>query len=96
VLSSGARLGVSSGTGASTRLRTIAEAAEFLNVPYNWLRVKVTERKVPHARIGKHVRFTEQHLAEIIATGEIAALDHDSRGGRQAPPMRGRRRRRSE
>jgi excisionase family DNA binding protein len=96
VLSSDTRLGVTSGRGASTRLRTIAEAAEFLNVPYSWLRVRVTERKVPHVRIGKHVRFTEQHLEKIIAMGEIAALDDDSRRGGPLPPMRGRRRRRPD
>jgi hypothetical protein len=56
--------------------------------------VKVSELKVPHTRIGKHVRFTDQHLAEIIATGEIAALDK-SEGTRPAAPMQGRRRRRS-
>jgi excisionase family DNA binding protein len=74
------------------RLLTMAEAADFLNVPYNWLRVKVTRLEVPHTRIGKHVRFTEQHLVEIIANGEIPAPDP---GGQQtATFMRGRRRRR--
>lgn len=91
----------SSGIGASsagivavTRLLTIAEAAERLNVPCSWLRVKVTERKVPHTRIGRHVRFTEQHLTDIIASGEAQALSPGSRGLPSAPLMQGRRRRR--
>jgi excisionase family DNA binding protein len=76
-------------------LLTIAEAAAVLNVPYNWLRVKVTERRVPHTRIGKHVRFTEQHLRQIIANGEIAALQDAHQTARPQPMMRGRRRRRA-
>lgn len=80
---------------ASTRLRTIAEAADFLNVPYNWLRVKVTELKVPHTRIGKHVRFTEQHLAEIIGSGEMAGLNRGSGRSGTTTLMQRRRRRRS-
>lgn len=51
-------------------LRNIAEAAEFLGIPPSTLRDKVTARLVPHTRIGRHVRFTEEHLAAIIAAGE--------------------------
>jgi excisionase family DNA binding protein len=89
---------ITSGTstdGPRRNLLTITEAADVLNVPYNWLRVKVTERKVPHTRIGKHVRFTEQHLQQIIASGEIAALKDDHQAARPGPRMRGRRRRRA-
>jgi excisionase family DNA binding protein len=53
-----------------TRLYSIREAAEVLNVPFTWLRDKVTARQVPHTRLGRHVRFTEAHLAEIVAEGE--------------------------
>jgi excisionase family DNA binding protein len=89
---------ITSGTstdGPRRSLLTIAETADALNVPYNWLRVKVTERKVPHTRIGKHVRFTEQHLLQIIASGEIAALEDGHQAARPNPMMRGRRRRRA-
>jgi excisionase family DNA binding protein len=65
-------------------LFTIAEAAEYLNVPYTWLRDKVTERQVPFTRLGKHVRFTEQHLGQIVAAGEQPVAPR---------PVRGRRRR---
>lgn len=54
----------------SSHLMTIAEAAEYLNVPFTWLRDKVTARAVPHTRLGRHVRFTEEHILEIIAAGE--------------------------
>lgn len=52
-------------------LLTIAEAAVYLNVPYTWLRDRVTNRLVPFTRIGRHVRFTPEHLAAIIAAGEV-------------------------
>ena len=49
---------------------TIAEAAAALNVPENWLRKKVSARAVPFTRIGRHVRFTDAHLEQIIRDGE--------------------------
>jgi excisionase family DNA binding protein len=51
-------------------LYTISEAAEMLHVPFSWLRDKVTAGQVPHTRLGRHVRFTEAHLTEIVAAGE--------------------------
>ena len=48
----------------------IAEAAAYLNIPQTTLRDYVTERLVPFTRIGRHVRFTPEHLAAIIAAGE--------------------------
>lgn len=52
------------------RLYTIAEAASLLRVPEGWLRKKVTAGVVPHTRLGKHVRFTDDHLCRIVADGE--------------------------
>lgn len=52
------------------RLLTIAEAATVLNVPENWLRKKVTSGDVAHTRLGRHVRFTDAHLDQIIEEGE--------------------------
>jgi excisionase family DNA binding protein len=48
---------------------TIDEAAEILGVPRTWVRDKVTNRKIPHTRIGKHVRFTDEHLQAISDAG---------------------------
>lgn len=55
-------------------LLSIAEAADYLNVPESWLREKVTARKVPFARIGRHVRFTIVHLREIVTAGDQPVL----------------------
>jgi excisionase family DNA binding protein len=51
-------------------LLTIPEAAEFLNVPVRWLQDAVQQRRVRCTRIGKHVRFTAEHLVELITAGE--------------------------
>ena len=48
------------------RLVTIPEAARVLAVPESWLREKVRLRKVPHRRLGKHVRFSSQDLERIV------------------------------
>jgi excisionase family DNA binding protein len=73
-----------------TRLYSITEAAELLNVPRTWLRDKVTAREVPHTRLGRHVRFSEAHLAEIVGAGERRA----SAASRPIPSQTGRLRRR--
>ena len=51
-------------------LFTIPEAAEVLRVPEGWLRKKVSAGLVPHTRLGKHVRFTGEHLRQIVTAGE--------------------------
>lgn len=56
---------------APAPLMNIAEAAAYLNIPYLTLRDYVTKRLVPFTRIGRHVRFTPEHLAAIIAAGEV-------------------------
>ena len=55
---------------ASVELFTIGEAALLLRVPEGWLRKKVSARSVPHTRLGKHVRFTRDHLQQIVVYGE--------------------------
>lgn len=40
-------------------------------MPQGWLRKKVTSGSLPHTRLGKHVRFTTDHLRRIVAAGEV-------------------------
>jgi excisionase family DNA binding protein len=47
-------------------LLTSQEVAERLCMSHEWLRKKVQRREVPFVRLGRYVRFTEAHLAEII------------------------------
>jgi excisionase family DNA binding protein len=70
-----------------TRLYSIREAAEVLNVPFTWLRDKVTAQQVPYTRLGRHVRFTEAQLTEIVIDGERVV-------GAAPVSLTGRRRRR--
>ncbi len=49
------------------QLLTIPEAARVLAVPESWLRERVRLRRVPHRRLGKHVRFSAADLEQIVA-----------------------------
>lgn len=53
-------------------LKTIAEAAAYLNIPESTLAALVSARRVPFTRPAgtKHIRFAPEHLAEIVAMGE--------------------------
>lgn len=66
------------------RLRTFTEAAEYLNVPESWLREKVARRKVPHTRLGKHVRFTTADLADIVRQGHQSTVSN-TRAAKSTP-----------
>ncbi|GAA4943123.1 hypothetical protein GCM10023224_27220 [Streptomonospora halophila] len=63
-----------------TPLLTIPQAARRLNVPESWLRDKVTTRKVPHRRLGKHVRFGEDDLDQIAEQARQEPADTQRRG----------------
>ncbi len=54
------------------KLYTIEEAAEYLDYSPWTLKDMVTDGKVPHTRIhgNRGVRFTEEHLIEIVKRGE--------------------------
>lgn len=62
------------------RLMTAQEAADRLCMSHAWLRKKIATREVPCVRLGRAVRFTEDHLRHIIEshTAEIPA----NNGGR--------------
>ncbi|MGR6998387.1 helix-turn-helix domain-containing protein [Yinghuangia aomiensis] len=48
---------------------TPAQAAARLQVRESWLRAKVSARVIPCTFVGRHLRFSEQDLADIIAAG---------------------------
>ena len=51
-------------------LMNYAQAAEWLAVPERWLQDQVRAGQAPHTRLGKHVRFTQEHLDAIVRAGE--------------------------
>ena len=50
-------------------LYTAAEAARILKVRESWLKTKAAARLIPCTFIGKHLRFSDDDLAEIMRAG---------------------------
>ena len=50
-------------------LHTPAEAAALLNVPESWLRKRAAARAIPCTFLGKHLRFSDADLTQIIRDG---------------------------
>jgi hypothetical protein len=51
-------------------LHTVAaEAAEILKVRESWLKSKAAARQIPCTFIGKHLRFSDADIADIMRTG---------------------------
>jgi excisionase family DNA binding protein len=67
------------------RLHTPAEAAELLKVPESWLRKKVAARLIPCTFLGKHLRFSDNDLTEIVQSGAKQAVSQPRAHGRRRP-----------
>jgi hypothetical protein len=50
-------------------LHTAAEAARVLKVRESWLKTKAAARLIPCTFIGKHLRFSDDDIAEIMRAG---------------------------
>ena len=51
------------------QLYTAAEAASVLKVRESWLKTKAAARLIPCTFIGKHLRFSDDDIAEIMKAG---------------------------
>jgi hypothetical protein len=51
------------------KLHTATEAAEILRVRESWLKTKASARVIPCTFIGKHLRFSDDDIAEIMNRG---------------------------
>jgi len=51
------------------RLYTPAEAAEIMSIRESWLRGKAAARAIPCTFVGKHLRFSDDDIAQIMADG---------------------------
>jgi len=51
------------------QLYTAAEAASILKVRDSWLKTKAAARLIPCTFIGKHLRFSDDDIAEIMKAG---------------------------
>jgi len=50
-------------------LHTVSEAAGILKVRESWLKTKASARLIPCTFVGKHLRFTDEDIAEIMRAG---------------------------
>ena len=50
-------------------LHTVAEAAGILKVRESWLRAKASARLIPCTFVGKHLRFSDDDIANIMRAG---------------------------
>jgi excisionase family DNA binding protein len=51
------------------QLHTPAEAAGILNIRESWLRHKAAARAIPCTFVGKHLRFSDDDIAQIMTQG---------------------------
>lgn len=44
--------------------------AQWLGVSPSWVRKQCAARLIPHTRVARQIRFTEDHVRQILAAGE--------------------------
>lgn len=64
----------------STELLTTREAADRLKVGETWLANQARAGKVPHRRLGRTVRFSEDDLAAILDSAKSGAAETNTWG----------------
>jgi excisionase family DNA binding protein len=65
-------------------LHTVAEAAEILKVRESWLKTKAAARLIPCTFVGKHLRFSDSDIAEIMQAGARRPVTVRKRGARNS------------
>lgn len=60
-------------------------AARRGSVPKSWLRKRAAAGLIPSAGLGRSVRFTDEHVRELIADGERAVMVLPRQGSRVVP-----------
>jgi excisionase family DNA binding protein len=58
----------------TTVLLTVEAAAERLSTSPRFIRRLIAERRIEFVRIGRHVRITEDALAQFIDAGRVEPL----------------------
>jgi len=62
------------------QLHTAAEAAGILKVRESWLRTKAAARLIPCTFIGKHLRFSDDDIEDIMKAGAREPVTSRDRG----------------
>ena len=60
-------------TDDTDRIYTEAEAAERLNLPQTWIATERRAGRIPHQKFGRHIRYTDEHIAAILKRHEVQA-----------------------
>ena len=68
--------GTAPGSGANMGrvFLTVDEAAERLGVTRSWIYERTRRNRIPHRKLGKFVRFTEQDIRAIADAAAIGDL----------------------
>jgi excisionase family DNA binding protein len=66
-------------------LYTVAQAAGILKVRESWLRTKAARRLIPCTFVGKHLRFSDDDIAEIMNAGSRQPITSRQRRDRRGP-----------
>ncbi len=67
------------------QLHTPAEAAGILKVRESWLKTKASARLIPCTFVGKHLRFSDEDIAEIMKAGACQPVTRrEPRSGRRS------------
>lgn len=56
------------------KLLSVEELAEFLDVPKSWIYRKTFERKIPHVKLGKYVRFHPEEIEQWVKEKEVGSF----------------------
>lgn len=62
------------------QLHTAAEEAGILKVRDSWLKTKAAARLIPYTFIGKHLRSSDDDIAEIMPPAHASRSPHGSPG----------------
>lgn len=66
-----------------SRLLTVSEVAEILNVSSDYVRRRlVFERRLPYVKVGRHLRFHQQDLGAFIDGGRVSTERYKGSVGR--------------
>ena len=63
-------------------LYTVKQASGILKVRESWLRTKAAARLIPCTFVGKHLRFSNDDVAEIIQAGARQPVTSRDRRGK--------------
>lgn len=63
-------------------LHTAAEAAGILKVRESWLKTKASARLIPCTFVGKHLRFSDSDITEIMRVGARQPVTSRERGAK--------------